>query len=139
VTAIRAAWQIDPAIAIFVTERTRNAAVQQEVVRLVKSNTREALDVPEALRFLLGETSTRRDLKVSCFIRTRLVCSWSFKYLLLWAPVTPIVAVTYFQQGARDPLLLQYAHRVLEQHPVDLTFFFVPQIVQALRFDDLGA
>jgi phosphatidylinositol 4-kinase len=28
--------------------------------------------------------------------------------------------------------------RVLEQHPVDLTFFFVPQCVQALRSDGLG-
>jgi len=27
---------------------------------------------------------------------------------------------------------------VLAQHPVDVTFFFVPQIVQALRYDDLG-
>jgi len=35
--------------------------------------------------------------------------------------------------------ILQYAHRALEQHPVDLTFFFVPQVVQALRYDDLGA
>lgn len=28
--------------------------------------------------------------------------------------------------------------RVLEQHPVELTFFFVPQVVQALRQDGLG-
>lgn len=28
--------------------------------------------------------------------------------------------------------------RVLEQHPVELTFFFVPQVVQALRADGLG-
>ncbi len=35
-------------------------------------------------------------------------------------------------------MILQYAHRVLEQHPVDLTFFFVPQVVQALRYDELG-
>jgi phosphatidylinositol 4-kinase len=35
-------------------------------------------------------------------------------------------------------LILQYAMRVLEQHPVDLTFFFVPQCVQALRSDGLG-
>lgn len=28
--------------------------------------------------------------------------------------------------------------RVLEQHPVGLVFFFVPQIVQALRTDELG-
>jgi phosphatidylinositol 4-kinase len=35
-------------------------------------------------------------------------------------------------------MILQYAHRVLAQHPVDVTFFFVPQIVQALRYDELG-
>jgi phosphatidylinositol 4-kinase len=28
--------------------------------------------------------------------------------------------------------------RVLEQHPVDVTFFFVPQVVQALRTDKSG-
>ena len=26
----------------------------------------------------------------------------------------------------------------MEEHPIDLTFFFVPQVVQALRWDDLG-
>jgi len=53
--------------------------------------------------------------------------------------VTPVIAVTFFERKhGNDPLLLQYAHRVLNQHPVDLTFFFVPQVVQALRFDDLG-
>jgi len=28
--------------------------------------------------------------------------------------------------------------RVLEEHPVPVTFFFVPQVVQALRTDGLG-
>jgi hypothetical protein len=51
----------------------------------------------------------------------------------------PFIAVTFFERRYNnDPLILQYAHRVLEQHPVDLTFFFVPQVVQALRYDDLG-
>ena len=50
-----------------------------------------------------------------------------------------MIAVTYFEpKYSSDPVLLQYAHRVLEQHPVELTFFFVPQIVQALRNDPLG-
>jgi phosphatidylinositol 4-kinase len=61
------------------------------------------------------------------------------QHIIVWAPVTPVIAVTFFErQHGNDPLLLQYAHRVLKQHPVDLTFFFVPQVVQALRFDDLG-
>jgi hypothetical protein len=61
------------------------------------------------------------------------------QHLLLWTPVPPVLAITFFEQRYNnDPLILQYAHRVLEQHPVHLTFFFVPQIVQALRYDELG-
>ena len=61
------------------------------------------------------------------------------KHLLLWAPVPPIIANTFFERRFNsDPLILQYAHRVLAQHPVELTFFFIPQVVQALRYDDLG-
>lgn len=61
------------------------------------------------------------------------------QYLLLWAPVPPVIANTFFERRYNsDPMVLQYAHRVLEQHPVELTFFFVPQVVQALRYDDLG-
>ena len=51
----------------------------------------------------------------------------------------PIIATTFFERRFNsDPWILQYAHRVLEQHPVELTFFFIPQVVQALRYDDLG-
>lgn len=50
-----------------------------------------------------------------------------------------MLAITYFgPQFGNDPALLQYAHRVLEGHEVNITFFFVPQIVQALRADALG-
>ncbi|TCD70919.1 phosphatidylinositol-4- kinase [Steccherinum ochraceum] len=123
---VRRAWQVDPAIAVYLTERFSVPVVLHEVGRLVRSRTRDVLDIPEALRFLVGDRTgadVRRDLK----------------YLSIWAPVPPVIAVTFFEKRyQKDPLLLQYAHRVLEQHPVELTFFFVPQVVQALRYDDLG-
>ena len=61
------------------------------------------------------------------------------KYLLFWAPVNPITAVTYFLPVyGNHPFVLQYAMRALESHSVDVTFFYVPQIVQSLRYDALG-
>lgn len=61
------------------------------------------------------------------------------QYLLFWAPVNPITAVTYFLPAyGNHPYILQYAMRALESHSVDVTFFYVPQIVQALRYDALG-
>ncbi|KAK7693961.1 hypothetical protein QCA50_003536 [Cerrena zonata] len=123
---VRKVWQIDPAIAVFLAERFHVVAVHAEVSKLVRSNTREVVAIPDALRFLIGDSSyfsTRRDLK----------------YLVVWAPVPPVLAITFFEKRYQnEPLLLQYAHRVLEGHPVELTFFFVPQVVQALRYDDLG-
>lgn len=51
----------------------------------------------------------------------------------------PITAVTYFLPAYQNhPFLIQYAMRALESHSVDVTFFYVPQIVQTLRYDALG-
>lgn len=59
--------------------------------------------------------------------------------LLFWEAVTPISAITFFLPPfSSQPLLLQYGMRVLEEHPVSRTFFYIPQIVQGLRTDDLG-
>jgi phosphatidylinositol 4-kinase A len=53
--------------------------------------------------------------------------------------VPVVIALKFFQPAYEsDPLLLQYAMRVLEQHPVSVTFFYTPQVVQALRTDELG-
>ena len=124
---VRTAWKVSPAIAVHMAERVKMPVVTQEVTSLVRSFTKDAVDVPEALQFLLGETIQAN-------------AKQHLQWLLLWAPVPPVVAVTYFQPRYKSqPLLLQYAMRVLEQYPVQLTFFFVPQVVQALRSDALGA
>lgn len=48
-------------------ERFNVASLHNEVTRLVRSNTREILDCPEALRFLIGDkldAGVKRDIKV---------------------------------------------------------------------------
>jgi phosphatidylinositol 4-kinase len=50
-----------------------------------------------------------------------------------------MTAVTYFLPAYDNhPFVIQYAMRALESHSVDVTFFYVPQIVQTLRHDALG-
>jgi phosphatidylinositol 4-kinase A len=51
----------------------------------------------------------------------------------------PPTAITYFLQAfGNNPLVLQYAMRSMLSHSIQVTFFYVPQIVQALRYDQLG-
>lgn len=100
--------------------------VRKELHRLIANNSLDVVDVPEALVILLGDgisSSAKLDLK----------------YLQYWAPVPAITAASYFLPAyGNHPLILQYAMRSLEYHPIDTVFFYVPQIVQALRYDALG-
>lgn len=58
---------------------------------------------------------------------------------MYWASVNPITAVTYFLPAyGNHPFIIQYAMKALESHSVDVTFFYVSQIVQTLRYDVLG-
>jgi phosphatidylinositol 4-kinase len=125
-------------MAIHMGERFKHAPVQTELTKLVRNDPKVVLGVAEALHFLLGdklEAASRPALKVSPPARLVPDVQW----LPVWAAVPPVTALVYFQpRYGNHPLILQYAMRVLEQHPVDLTFFFVPQVVQALRADGLG-
>lgn len=67
-TIVRRTWEIDPAISVYIAERFNYPAVQSAVETLVRSTTQDVLDVPEGLRFLVGDklgTSVQRDLRVS--------------------------------------------------------------------------
>ncbi|KAI0136411.1 phosphatidylinositol 3 [Xylariales sp. AK1849] len=123
---IRTAWTESPSLAIELVSRFSFPSVHNDVRWLLMNFTAKAVDEPEALPILLQGA-----LPVD--VRDQL------KYLLYWAPVNPVTAVTYFLPAYRNhPLILQYAMRALEDHPVDVTFFYVPQIVQSLRYDALG-
>lgn len=86
----------------------------------------KAIEAADALYILLGQ-SLPSDVQAQ------------LKYLLYWAPINPMAAVTYFLPAyGNHPFVIQYAVRALESHSVDVTFFYVPQIVQTLRYDALG-
>ncbi|RCH96416.1 phosphatidylinositol-4- kinase [Rhizopus azygosporus] len=123
---IRVAWGISPKLAIQMDARFVQPIVRRELHRLVANNTLDVVDIPEALIILLGE-------KLSSNAKLDL------RYLQYWAPVPAITAANYFLPAyGNHPLILQYAMRTLEYYPVDTVFFYVPQIVQALRYDALG-
>ncbi|RCI05105.1 phosphatidylinositol-4- kinase, partial [Rhizopus stolonifer] len=123
---IRFAWIISPKLAVQMDVRFVQPIVRKELHRLIANNSLEVVDVPEALVILLGEGISP-------------LAKLDLKYLQYWAPVPAITATTYFLPAyGNHPLVLQYAMRSLEYHPIETVFFYVPQIVQALRYDTLG-
>lgn len=123
---VRVAWTEDPRIAIHLATRFASEQVRRDVRFLLLNFPDKALSESDAIELLLGE-ALPQDV------------SFQLKYLLYWAPVNPMQAVTYFLPAfGNHPFILQYGMRALESHSVDVTFFYVPQIVQALRYDALG-
>ncbi|EXJ96374.1 phosphatidylinositol 4-kinase [Capronia coronata CBS 617.96] len=122
----RAAWAENPSLAIQLVTRFADENLRRNVRFLLTNFSERALGEANALDLLLGD-ALPSDV------------SFQLKYLLYWSPVNPMQAVTYFLPAfGSHPFVLQYAMRALESHSIDVTFFYVPQIVQALRYDTLG-
>ncbi|KAK4546096.1 hypothetical protein LTR36_002233 [Oleoguttula mirabilis] len=121
------AWNEDPRIAVQLATRFPHSdTLQREIRWYLLREPEKAIDEPDALYIMLG-SSLPTDVAVQ------------LKYLLYWAPINPMAAVTYFLPAyGNHASVIQYAVRALESHPVDVTFFYVPQIVQAVRYDALG-
>ncbi|KAK4998718.1 Phosphatidylinositol 4-kinase stt4 [Elasticomyces elasticus] len=120
------AWLESPSLFVQLVTRFQSQSLVNDVRMEIICRPEKFVDEPDALTLLIGP-SLPRDV------------NFQLKYLLYWAPVNPITAVTYFLPAyGNHPLIIQYAMRALESHSVDVTFFYVPQIVQTLRYDVLG-
>ena len=124
---LKTAWTESPGLAIqLVTRFSSFETIRNDVRFLLMIFPDKALQEPDAVDLLLGDTLPN-DI------------SFQLKFLLYWAPVNPVHAVTYLLPSYKfHPFVVQYGMRALESHPVDVTFFYVPQVVQALRYDELG-
>lgn len=84
---MKLAWNTSPAVAIHMAERFKSPIVTTEVSALVRLRPKEAIDVPEALHFLLGrhlETNTRKGLQVGCLSGTRISSRRILNWLLIY-------------------------------------------------------
>ncbi|TWU77974.1 phosphatidylinositol-4- kinase [Metarhizium rileyi] len=123
---VKTAWQQDPSIAIELATRFNLPRIQRDIRHALLSSPEKAVADPEALPLIFGG-------HLPDDVNSQL------KYLLVWEPVNPLTAVTMFLPAYKNhPFIIQYAMRALESHSVDITFFYVPQIVQTLRYDVLG-
>lgn len=127
-SAIDDAWAIDPTLAIFLAERSKRVDLKTRVETLVAAQPLKVCHIPTALRYFLDGCQKHSSKSLHC--------------ILYWTPVSPIESINLFlprnEKGEGNSLLLQYAMRSLESHDVNVTFFYVPQLVQMLRFDSYG-
>ena len=135
---MRNAWDISPALAVYLPERllvrassvdntVRNSALERELSRLVRNNPELVSHIPKALDYFLTKESIESDAS-------------ELTYILTWANSSPIHALSLLcpRIHPSHPLTAQYAVRVLSSYRPDAVLFYIQQLVQATRWDDLG-
>ncbi|PRP86765.1 phosphatidylinositol 4 kinase, putative-like [Planoprotostelium fungivorum] len=124
---VRLAWELSPALAVQLHARfpgTKNLRAMLE--NRVQKDPGAVVDIVEALPFLVNESTVRNNIP-------------QLKYLLYWTPATPPMAITLLQKEfSTCPLVVQYAVRVLFNFNPDTIIYYIPQLVQTLRYDNTG-
>ncbi|OBA19500.1 hypothetical protein METBIDRAFT_73588 [Metschnikowia bicuspidata var. bicuspidata NRRL YB-4993] len=121
---IKVAYSIDPQLALNLAHRYNIKHLDELLQNLISKNPIPAMPYADAVQYFIGVNASTNTPS---------------HHLLFWEPLAPIDAITLFLPPfGKNPYILQYTMRSLEHHDVNLTFFYVPQIVQSVRYDLKG-
>ncbi|KAJ4961690.1 hypothetical protein NE237_021600 [Protea cynaroides] len=121
----RTAFSVDPRIALSLASRFPTvSSLKAEVTQLVQSNILEMRNIPEALPFFVTPKAVDEN-------------STLLQQLPHWAACSITQALEFLTPAYKGhPRVMAFILRVLESYPPERVTFFMPQLVQALRYDD---
>ncbi|KAG0598394.1 hypothetical protein M758_12G069200 [Ceratodon purpureus] len=124
---VKTAWSVDPRIALALVARfPGSAALKAEVSMLVQANIQDLTHIPEALPYFVTPEAVEEDSRV-------------LQWLLHWAPCSLTSALAFLTPAYKGHhRVMAYVLRVMEFYPPERVTFFMPQLVQALRYDQGG-
>lgn len=122
-TLVGVAFAKNPTLAVNLAKRYPNDRILRPLQALIVKNPLSCVGVPDALDDYLNGSISSKDIH----------------YVVYWSPVGPLKSISLFlQKWNKNEFILQYSIFSLESHDVNVTFFYVPQIVQCLRYDRTG-
>lgn len=121
----RTSFSVDPQISFCLAARfPTTAALKNEVTQLVQSHILEIRNIPEALPYFVTPKSIDENSSL-------------LQQLPHWAACSITQALEFLSPAYKGhPRVMAYVLRVLESYPPRGVTFFMPQLIQALRYDD---
>ncbi|KAL5722458.1 1-phosphatidylinositol 4-kinase [Ranunculus cassubicifolius] len=123
----RTAFSVDPRIALSLVSRfPAVSTLRAEITQLVQSHITEIRHIPEALPFFVTPKAVEENSPV-------------LQQLPHWAACSITQALQFLTPAYKGHLrVMAYVLRVLESYPPVSVKEYMPQLVQALRYDDEG-
>lgn len=123
---VRLAWELSPILAVYLPYRLKHSTVTtlaDEVSLLIQQNPQPVAHLSAALRFFLTPQFIENDPPQLTVIDS-------------WALCSPTQALSLLARDIpQHPRVVNYVTRVLKSYSPDVMLFFIPHLIQALRYD----